>query len=364
MVFDRERRFVAVGLYDPHSPIRMRALACREPTSIDDAFLASRIERAIDRRSALEATSEQAQGTDAYRLVHGESDGLPGFVADRYADTVVVKLYSHAWIPHLGAWRDALLERTRAARLVLRLSRQLSARPAALEHAVDGSVIAGEPIRGPLYFRENGLRFEVDPLRGQKTGFFLDQRENRARVEAVARGRRVLNVFSYSGAFSLYAARGGAPEVWSLDRSPHALASAERNFALNRAHPSVAAARHVRAEGDAFQEMARLARRGERFGLVIVDPPSFATRRSQVEAASRSYGRLTQLALGLLDPGGRIVLASCSSAVAPEVFRDTVRAAAQGAGRPLRGVEEFAQPLDHPLDFAEGRYLKCVFARA
>ena len=212
--------------------------------------------------------------------------------------------------------------------------------------------------------RENGLSIEVDPVRGQKTGFFLDQRDNRARVESMARGKRVLNVFSYNGGFSLAAARGGAPEVTSLDLSPHALHSAERNFALNRDNATITAATHKTIIGDAFAEMAALAKAGNHYDMVIVDPPAFAARRSQVPEALKAYGRLTHLALMLLEPGGDIVLASCSNPVTPEEFRTTVNDAAQRAGRPLRNAEETGHAIDHPLDFAESRYLKCIFANA
>jgi 23S rRNA (cytosine1962-C5)-methyltransferase len=152
--------------------------------------------------------------------------------------------------------------------------------------------------------------------------------------------------------------------VWSLDRSAHALASARRNFERNRALPAVAAARHETVRADAFAALADLARDREAFDVVVIDPPSFAARRAQVEAALGSYARLAHLGLQVLEPGGRIVLASCSHAVDPAAFRETVIAAARRAGRPLRELAEFGQPLDHPTDFAEGRYLKCLFAVA
>ena len=359
VVYDAGGRFVAAGLYDPCSAIRMRVLRWGLPGPIDGAFFAERIAKALARRAALPAT-----GTDGYRMVHGESDGMPGFVADRYGDTAVVKLYTPAWLPHLRHCLGALLENHPFLRVVLRLSRSVKEHPEHLRGLCDGDLIAGDAPTAPVLFSENGLRFEVDPVRGQKTGFFLDQRDNRARVEKLSRGRRVLNVFSYSGGFSLAAARGGAREVVSVDLSGHALESARRNFALNAQNPEVAAARHRTLEGDAFAVMADQARRGERYDLIVIDPPAFAVRRAHVDEALGAYGRLAHLGVTLLEPGGDIVLASCSAPVTPEKFRHAVCAAAARAGRPLREIRETDHALDHPLDFAESRYLKCLFAKA
>lgn len=359
VVFDRKRKFLAIGLLDPHSPIRLRVLRARVSGPIDRAFFDERVAAALARREPL-----QHSDTDGYRLIHGESDGLSGFVADRYADTLVVKLYSHAWLPHLRVVLDVLLQRQPAERVVLRFSRQLSEDPALLGGLHDGLTIVGEPVDGTLVYREHGLLFEVDPVLGQKTGCFLDQRDNRARVGELARGKRVLNVFSYTGGFSLYAARGGATEVCSLDLSAPALAAADRNFVLNAHLPAVAAARHDTLQGDAFAALAELAAAGRRFDLIVIDPPAFARKRAQVEKALSAYARLATMGLSLLEPDGTIVLASCSAPVSPEDFRDAVCDAARRARRPLRDIEETGHAIDHPLDFAESRYLKCLFARA
>lgn len=359
VVFDRKRRFLAVGLWDPHSPIRLRVLRAREQGPLDRALLGERLEQALARRAGLPATD-----TDGFRLVHGESDGLPGLVLDRYAATVVAKLYSHAWVPWLADLLPELLARQPAERVVLRLSRQLQALPGPLHGLSDGLTVVGEPPDGPLIYRENGLRFEVDPVRGQKTGTFLDQRDNRARVRELAPGRRVLNVCSYAGGFSVAAAAGGATEVLSVDLNRHALQAAERNMALNADRPAVVAARHEVLAGDAFEVLADLADAGRRFDLIVIDPPAFARRRAQVERALGAYARLAGLGLSLLEPGGTIVLASCSAPVTPQAFREAMLAAAVRAGRPLRDVVETGHAVDHPTDFAESRYLKGLFARA
>jgi 23S rRNA (cytosine1962-C5)-methyltransferase len=359
VVFDAKRRFVAIGLYDPFSHIRMRALHTSKPGPIDKGLFAERIAKALERRLPLLKTD-----TDGYRMIHGESDGMPGMVIDRYADTAVVKIYTLAWLPHLRDCLESLLEQQPLKRIVLRMSRGMQQHPEQLRGLEDGQIIFGEPITATLTCREHGLIFEVDPVRGQKTGFFLDQRDNRARVERIAKGKRVLNVFSYNGGFSLAAARGGAIEITSLDQSGPAIASSIRNFSLNKHVPAIAAARHLTIEGDAFKAMAELVTQGKQYDLIIIDPPAFAVRRSQVKDALNAYGRLAQLGVGLLAPDGDIVLASCSSPVSPDDFRQTVCAAATRAGRPLRRIEETSHAIDHPLDFAESRYLKCLFAKA
>ncbi len=357
VVFDRKRAFLAVGLYDPCSPLRLRVLRARKSGPIDDALLDERVAAALARRVSLPATD-----TDGYRMIHGESDGLPGLVADRYADTTVVKLYSHAWVPWLRPVLEALVRHQPVERVVLRLSRQLSAVPGPLFGLTDGQVLMGELPEATLTWREHGLTQEVDPVHGQKTGCFLDQRDNRRRVGELSAGRRVLNLFAYTGGFSLAAARGGATEVWSVDLSAPALAAAERNVALNRHVPAVAAARHVTRRGDAFEVLRDLQSADESFDLVIVDPPAFARSNAQLPGALEAYGRLAKLAARLVTPDGTLLLASCSRPVSADDFLATVSAAARAAGRPLRDVRETGHGLDHPTDFAESEYLKAVFA--
>ncbi len=359
VAFDQKRRFLAIGLYDPTSPLRMRVLQHGTPATIDQAWFLAQLQTAAQRRAPLLGDNR----TTGYRLVHGENDGLPGLVVDRYAETLVIKLYSAAWIPHLADLLAALATVQPAQRWVLRLSRTLQKAPEHLYGLTDGLLLMGLALTGPVRFLENGLCFEADPIRGQKTGFFLDQRENRARVEALAAGQRVLNVFAYNGGFSLYAARGGARQVASLDSSRPALAAAERNFALNQHLPNVAAAEHQLLAGDAFQLLAHLQTAGERYDLVIIDPPAFAKQQTEVERALSAYAQLTRLGLGVLASGGTLVLASCSSRVSSDAFFATVTQAAAQAGRPLHPFAQTAHALDHPIGFAEGAYLKCLYAR-
>ena len=360
VVFDQKRRFVAVGLYDPTSPIRLRVLQQGTPATIDRAWFAQKLTSAAQLRQPLTAN----QQTTGYRLVYGENDGLPGLVIDRYAGTLVVKLYTTAWLPHLVDLLTALLALQNAEQIVLRLSRNVQQLSLQLYGLTEGMVIGETELTGPVVFLENGLRFEADPIHGQKTGFFLDQRENRARVERLAAGKRVLNLFAYNGGFSLYAARGGATQVTSLDSSRPALAAATRNFALNQSNPNVAKADHQLLAGDAFVLLQQLANDGMGYDLVIIDPPAFAKRQSEVERALEAYAQLTRLGLNVLVPGGTIVLASCSSRVTAEAFAANAVQAALRVGRPLRVFDQTGHALDHPVGFIEGAYLKCLYARA
>ncbi len=357
VIFDGKRRFMAVGLYDPDSPIRVRILQHRTPATINAVWFVDRLRAAAARRDPL-----LGQGTDGYRMVHGENDGLPGLVIDRYADTLVIKLYSGAWLPHLRAVVEGLAAVQPSEHVVLRVSRGVEAITA--RHDLrDGTLLAGESFSGTVRFRENGLRFAADVVRGHKTGFFFDQRENRAQVRARAAGRRVLDVFAYSGGFSVYAAAGGALSVTSLDASAPALAAAVENMALNRDDPRVAAVEHTTITADAFAGLESFRGSGERFDMVIVDPPSFAKSAAEVERALAAYVRLARLALDVLTPvGGVLVMASCSSRVTPDAFFDAVTRVARERGHTLGEVLTTGHALDHPVGFPEGAYLKCLFA--
>ncbi|MBN1810808.1 MAG: class I SAM-dependent methyltransferase [Anaerolineae bacterium] len=363
VVFDHRRRFLAVGLYDPHSSIRVRILHHGKPATIDQDWFKGKLASAAQLRAPLlEGPPEAA--TTGYRLVHGENDNLPGLVIDRYEQTSVVKIYTAAWIRHLRDVLSALAGVVPFERLVLRLGKATLEQPQDLYGLGDGAILSGPDLDGPVLFRENGLRFEADPICGQKTGFFLDQRDNRARVEKLAASKTVLNVFAYTGGFSAYAARGGARKVVSVDASAPALEAAVRNMAHNRHIPSIAAASHEAVAGDAFEVLMQMVKSDSRFDVVIVDPPAFAQKQDQVSQALSAYERLTHLSLGVLQPGGTLVQSSCSSRVDAETFFETVNRAAVQAGRPLHEIERAGHALDHPIGFKEGAYLKCLFAVA
>ena len=359
VLFSRKNKFLAVGLYDPHGPIRVRVLHQGSSATIDRAWWQRQLVKAAQIREPLLAAQ-----TDGYRLVHGENDGFPGLVIDRYASTYVLKLYTTAWVPHLSDILAGLVDVGEPERIVLRLNRSVTNYPDELFGLENGRVLFGPPLQGLVRFQENGLWFAADLVAGQKTGFFLDQRDNRARVETVAAGKSVLNVFAYTGGFSLYAARGGATAVASLDISEPALQAATYNFTLNMRNPAVAAASHELILGDAFAEMMDLQQNGRFFDIVIIDPPAFAKKQAEVDRAIGAYRRLVRLGLALLRPGGIVVMASCSSRVTAEAFFKMVVETAQREKRPLSNIETTRHALDHPITFPEGAYLKCLFATA
>lgn len=356
VIFDGKRQFLAIGLYDPNSPIRVKVLQHNQSVTINAEFWLNRFLIAIAKRSPLLNTE-----TNGYRLVHGENDSLPGLILDRYADTLVLKLYTDAWIPHLREILPLLQMIQPHQRLVLRLSRNIADDVAEYD-LFDGQILDGEPLTKPVIFQENGLNFAADVISGHKTGFFFDQRDNRAKVGELAEGRHVLDVFSYNGGFSLYAAAGGAHSVTSLDVSAPALQSAQANFVLNTKHPQVQTAEHRILVNDAFVGLKELAQNGESFSMVIVDPPSFAKRADEVQRALAAYERLTRLALNIVPNNGQLVMASCSSRVTPNLFFKAIQQTAQASGVKLRDVETTSHALDHPIGFPEGEYLKCLFA--
>ena len=359
VIFDKNRKFLAIGLYDPFSPIRVRILQANKSATIDHAWFQAKLKTAVQQRLPLQQTN-----SNGYRLVHGENDGLSGLIIDRYDQTYVVKLYSLAWIPHLADLLAALTAVSKPKTVILRLNRAMQKSKEYLHGLQDGQALIGKQPKAPVPFLENDIRFEADVVHGQKTGFFLDQRDNRAKVESLAMGKTVLNVFAYTGGFSVYAARGGATEVVSLDLSKPALQDAQRNFELNQDNPNVAQAKHELLAGDAFQLLKELKEAGRQFDIVILDPPSFAKKQDEVDGALAAYGRLTKLGLGVLKKGGILVAASCSSRVDADTFFKTVNLAALDVKRPLTEIERTSHALDHPINFPEGAYLKCLFAYA
>jgi 23S rRNA (cytosine1962-C5)-methyltransferase len=356
VIYDRRDKFLALGLYDPLSPIRVRVLHHGKPATADDAWWRARLQAALARRDGL----FDAQ-TTGYRCLSGESDGWPGIVLDRYDTTYVLKLYTAAWLPRVGEVVGWLLEMLQPERLILRLSRNIQSLAEQQFNLRDGQVLRGSVPDGPVVFLETGIRFEAEVVRGQKTGFFLDQRENRRRVEALAAGRDVLNAFSFSGGFSLYAARGGARSTTDLDISPHALDSARRNFALNAADPHIAACRHECAQADTFNWLAASSRAD--FDLVILDPPSLAKRETERAGAIQAYRKLTELGLPRLRRGGILVAASCSAHVSTGEFFTAVLDALHASRRPFAELIRATHAPDHPATFPEAQYLKCLFAR-
>lgn len=357
VLFDSKRKFIAIGLYDPFSPIRIRILQHRKPATINQSFFTSRLKSASNIRKSL------FSNTTGYRLVHGENDRFPGLVIDQYDSTLVAKLYTTSWLPHLRSVISSLLQIHPCNSIVLRFSRDVQKQDSFLYGLQNGNTIYGKAVDSPVRFTENGLCFEADPIRGHKTGFYLDQRDNRLRVQKLASNKSVLNLFAYTGGFSVYAAQGGATNVTSIDISKQALEVAERNFFNNSNNPLVNKCRHTTIAGDAFGILDQFSKDNRIFDLIVIDPPSFAKSRKDVVKAVNAYQRLTQMALSILKPSGDLVQASCSSQVSAEIFFSAINQAAAEYGRPLIEYARTGHPIDHPTTFKEGAYLKCLYAK-
>jgi 23S rRNA (cytosine1962-C5)-methyltransferase len=342
-------RFLAWAAFSPSSQIRARVWSFDEAeVPGPDSFRRKILAALAIRRAAI-----PAQETDALRLVHGESDGLPGFIADRYADALVVQLMSAG----SERWREALIDILREQSGCVRVYERSDADVRELE----GLAPRAGPISGPEFDRpvkifEHGLKYEVDVVAGQKTGFYLDQRDNRRRVGRLARGRDVLNCFCYTGGFTLSALAGGARSVLSIDSSAPALAMGRSNFALN----GFDASRAQWLEADVFGALRKLRDDGRQFDLIVLDPPKFAPTPKDAERAARGYKDINLNALRLLRPGGLLATFSCSGGISPELFQKIVAGAAADAGVPLMLRERFTAAPDHPvlIEFPEGEYLK------
>jgi len=364
VVFNQEKSVLGAGLYDPSSPVRVKVLS----------FGASKIPvgRELFRKLCLEAKQLRdgkiSSDTNAWRLLNGESDAFPGMVADKYADALVLKVYTPAFIPWLGDIADSLFELyPELRRLAIRFSREVQRMSDEVRFGLlDGTLFTDGPAAwdGSVQFLENGIIFEADVKSGQKTGFFLDQRDNRAAVGELSKGAgKVLNLFSYSGGFSLYAARAGAAEVYSVDFSKHAIAAACRNFALNSNDRNIASCRHTGITGDAFAVMDELEKEKKLFDIVVVDPPSFAKSAAEKETAIKSYARLARSAVKLIRKNGILVFASCSSRICADELFEMIHQTAASVGRPLDEFSRTSHAADHPAKFKESSYLKCLYAR-
>ena len=349
-VVSHEGRPLARAAWSPASQIRARVWSFDPAETIDHAFFKRRVAAAVARRAAL----PELAGQQGLRLIHAESDGLPGVIADRYGDTVVVQLTTAGADKWRAAIADSLQKATGCARIYERSDVEV--------RALEGL----EPVTGWLHgtasgeelvIKENGVNMAVDFLAGHKTGFYLDQRDNRRRVAELARDRRVLNCFCYTAGFSLQALAGGAREVVSMDSSGPALATGQRNLALN---PQLDPSRAIWREADVFTELRNLRGSGENYDLIVLDPPKFAHTAAHAERAARAYKDINLSALRLLAPGGFLMTYSCSGGISPELFQKIVAGAALDAGRTARIVQRLQGAADHPVDlaFPEGEYLK------
>ena len=353
---------LGLGAFSPESQIRVRMWTFAADTgastgastgsTVDAAFVTDRIVRSASRRVAL-----LASGTNAARLVFSEADGIPGLIADRYGDTVLCQFTTAG----ADRWRDVIADALFAldgVRSVYERSDADVRQREGLEPVV-GRLRGDEP-PGDIIIHEGRWRFAIDVANGHKTGFYLDQRNARGEIELLAASARVLNVFSYTGAFSVIAAGSGAASVLSIDSSGPALATAQQNAVLNGVDVGEL------MEADAFTALRGLRDRARQYDLIALDPPKLANTERQVDKAARAYKDLNLLAIKLLAPGGRLLTFSCSAAMTTELFQKVVAGAALDAGRTVRIVGRLAQPGDHPvpLNFPEAEYLKGLILQA
>lgn len=347
-------KFVARGLWNPHSRIRVRLYAFDAATKLDDACWRGRIEAAVALRKDLGLDDRAG----AARLVNSEGDDLSGLIVDRYGEYLAVQVTALAMATRLEAFCDALEAAVAPRGILLRGAERGLAKLEGL--ALPDRLVRGTAPAGPIFVHEHGLRFGVDLAEGQKTGYYLDQRDNRHAAARYARGRRVLDMFCYSGGFAVACAvSGGARSVLAVDASGRAVALARANAELN------GAANVTVDEADAFEKLDALAAAGERFGMIVLDPPKFARSRAAADDALRAYHRINRVAVGLLEPGGILVTCSCSGSVTRDDFHRMLAGVAQRAGRPIQILESRGAAPDHPVSASclEGEYLTCVIAR-
>jgi 23S rRNA (cytosine1962-C5)-methyltransferase len=346
---DASGNVVALAAYSPASQIRARVWTFDAKEVVGEVFFRGRLERALRLRGTLEA----ARHTNAMRLVHGESDGLPGLVVDRYADVLVAQFLAAG----VERWREAILDLLVELTGCEAVYERSDAEVRKLEELAPRAGFArGNRAASRCPISEYGLNFRVDVEQGQKTGFFLDQRENRQRVRALAAGREMLDGFAYTGGFSIAALAGGAARITAIESSADAIQIARENLAAN----PLDASRIEFVQGDVFSQLRLLRDRGAHFGMIVLDPPKFAPTAAQAKNAARAYKDINLLALKLLAPGGLLATFSCSGGVGAELFQSIVAGAAADAGAEAKILERFGAAADHPvaLEFPEGEYLK------
>lgn len=353
VVVDAAGQFLAHGFYQPSSALAVRLYAWQEATPLGRELLRQRL---TDAAALRRAAGLEGGDTNACRLVYSESDRLSGLIVDRYGDVLSVRVGAKAIEAHLEDLRDALGELTGIQAMVFEVDAM------AEDEGLDAERIRGFTTAAAtrVEFVENGLRFEVDVAAGQKTGAYLDQRDNRLRVAAWAKGRRMLSAYCYAGAFEVYAARAGAAALTGIDSSGPALEQARRHLALNGlTTPAEYLQDDVPLALRKFRDQART------FDLIVLDPPRFVFHRAQLEKGMRAYKDINLLALKLLAPGGILATFSCSGRVSPAAFEEVVAWAAHDAGRPVQILEKRGQPADHPIltSCPETEYLKGLICR-
>jgi 23S rRNA (cytosine1962-C5)-methyltransferase len=347
-------QFVARGYYNPRTDIAIRLLTRNIEQIIDEDFLRQRIRSAVDLRKVFDSDK-----TNTYRLINSEGDGLPGLIVDRYAEILVAQIHTAGMERMRPQLIDALLDETDTRGILLRNDSQ-SRRREGLELEVPRVATGAVPMQ--VTVRENKVLFYVDPWQGQKTGFFLDQRDKREALCKYVGAKRVLNCFSFSGSFSVYAAlTGEKTQVTSVDISAPAIEAARENFILNGLDQN----RHQFLVADVFDYLGQARETGEQFDVVVLDPPAFAKTQSSRTQALKAYRRLNTLGMQVLRPGGVLLTCSCSGVIGMDDLLGTLSQSAQRLDRAVQLLEIYTHGVDHPIKLAmpETSYLKAVFCR-
>jgi len=353
-VVTHDGNFIARGLWNASSRIRVRLYSFMQDQALDQIFWNARIENAVALRQQLNLFSKKT----GCRLINSEGDNLSGVIVDQYGPYLAVQVTALAMAERLDMICDSLERIVQPKGILLRGAERGLGKLEGL-HLPD-RLLRGEPPDGPIFVEEHGLRFGVDLTEGQKTGYYLDQRENRQAAARYAAGRRVLDMFCYSGGFGVASAvSGNASSVLSVDSSIKAISLARANAELNNATTMTV------EQADAFEKLASLEEENAKFGMVVLDPPKFARSRASASDALRAYHRINRLGVDLLEPGGVLVTCSCSGAITRDDFLMTLSAVAQRSGRTLQLLEYRGAAPDHAVNLhcLEGEYLKCVIAR-
>ena len=353
-VRDHSGEFLAKGFYNDQSRVAVRLLEWNQEVTIDESWWRSRIQRAVAARQDLLASAE----TNTCRLIFSEADFLPGLIVDRYADYLSVQILTSG----IEKMKDVIVDEL-VSLLKVKGVFDRSDASARAHDGMDASfgILYGEEPPQFVEVIENGLRYHINIAEGQKSGFFCDQRENRRIVAGYAKGKRVLDCFSYSGGFTLNALKNGAAEVVSVDSSALAVETLRQNMVLN----SFGEDRHIAVQSDVNKYLRALKEEGQKFDMIVLDPPKYAPSRSSLDKASRAYKDLNRMAMGLLNSGGLLATFSCSGAVDISHFKQILAWAALDAGKEVQYIYQFCQPEDHPVrsSFPEGEYLKGLFCR-
>lgn len=354
---DSQGTFLAQGYFNSYSQIAVRLWSWKEKEEINDEFFFNKIKRAYEIRQKF----VESKTTDSYRLIYGEGDFLPGLVVDKYVDYLTVQFHNRG----IETWKDQIICALNKIVKPKGIYERSDVKTRGVEGAEKQSGLLSGEIPNKVKITENGIKFWVDIIGGQKTGFFLDQRDKRQALMKYVEGKKVLNCFSYTGGFSIYALKGGATKAVSVDVSESALALAEENVKLNKFPEKKVS--FICA--DVKEYLTGLLEKDETleqedFDVIVVDPPAFIKDRHKIKEGMQGYRKVNEMAIRLLPPGGILVSASCSAHLSLIDFRYMLSEAAGRAGRTLQILETYTHGIDHPelVAFTEGEYLKCVFA--